>query len=83
MIDGTAVNPKVRRANTPRVKAQIGNAGSSSSEEAGIEGIVVPASIMSGDDGPLKEICRFKRTREISAHGYLVASSFHLIERGQ
>jgi hypothetical protein len=31
MIDGTAVSPKVRRPNTPRVKAQIGRAGSSSS----------------------------------------------------
>src|SRR5213078_428350 len=79
MIDGTAVRPKVRRANTPRVKVKIGNADSSSSGEAGIEAIVVPAAIMSGDDGPLEEICRVYTDQEMGAHGLLVGSSFHLI----
>ena len=32
IIDGTAVSPNVRRANTPSVNAQMGRAGSSSSK---------------------------------------------------
>jgi hypothetical protein len=83
MMDGTAVKPKVRRANTPRVKAQMGSADNSSSEEAGIEAIVVPVSIMSGDDGPLAGICRFKCAARMTAHGLLVGSSFYLIQKSQ
>jgi hypothetical protein len=80
MIEGTAVRPKVSKANTPRVKAQMGNAGNSSPEEDCIEAIVVPASIMFGDDGSSEEVCRFKRAAKKSTHGFLVGSSLHLIQ---
>lgn len=83
MIDGTAVRPKVRRANTPRVKAQMGSADNSSSEEARIEAMVVPVLIMSGDDGSLAEICRHKCAAKMTAHGLLVGSSFYLIQKGR
>jgi hypothetical protein len=65
------------------VKAQMGSADNSSSEEACTEEIVVPVSIMSGDDGPPAGICRFKRVAEMTAHGFLVGSSFYLIQTGR
>jgi hypothetical protein len=65
------------------VKAQMGSADNSSSSEACTEAMVVPVLIMSGDDGSPAEICRFKRAAEMTAHGFLVGSSFYLIQTGR
>jgi hypothetical protein len=65
------------------VKAQMGRADNSSSDAPGMEAIVVPVLIMSEDDGSPAEICRFKRATEMTAHGFLVGSSFYLIQTGR
>jgi hypothetical protein len=74
MIEGTAVRPNVSRANTPRVKVQMGRADISSWGGARTgEAIVVPLSIMSVDDGSRRIVC----------NGFLVGRSFHLVEQNQ